>query len=86
VLDVEEELPIIGEVQEIIKFVGLDGAEYRGVEEIVATDPKVISQLNELVTEIAANYKVRLLYQSSNTNQYHLDPEQRLSQSCSRCV
>jgi hypothetical protein len=65
VLDVEEELPIVGEVQEVIKFMGVDGAEYKDVEEIVAVDPRVISQLKELVTEIAKNYKVRLHCQFS---------------------
>jgi hypothetical protein len=69
VLDVEEELPIVGEVQEVIKFMGVDGAEYKDVEEIVAVDPRVISQLKELVTEIAKNYKVRLHCQFSAASQ-----------------
>lgn len=72
VLDVAEDLPILGEVQEVIRFMGVDGAEYKDVEEIVAVDSKVISQLKELVTEIAKNYKVRLHCQSFMAYRYHL--------------
>jgi hypothetical protein len=69
VFDVEEALPIVGEVQEVVKFMGVDEAEYTEVEEIVAVDPRVISQLKELVTEIAKNYKVRVRFQLSTTSQ-----------------
>lgn len=60
VMDIGDDA-VIGEVQEVIKFMGIEGAEYKDVEEIVAVDPRVISQLKDLVTEIARNYKVGAL-------------------------